>query len=70
TTVQFHKDIGYAGLEQTFGWKIETREALARKSPRAMAIWSGDLLRCIMNLSKDLAGYQDEVVVAPKKKAV
>jgi hypothetical protein len=73
TTEQFYKAIDYPGVEQTFGWRAEWRFNLARVSPRAMAIWSGDLLRVIRNLSKENESLrkdmdEDVVTFTPKRK--
>jgi hypothetical protein len=73
TTEQFYKAIDYPGIEQTFGWRAEWRYNLARVSPRAMAIWSGDLLRVIRNLSKENESLrkdldEDVVTFNPKRK--
>jgi hypothetical protein len=76
TIQQFYKAIDYPGIEQTFGWRAEWRYNLARVSPRAMAIWSGDLLRVIRNLSREnevlKQGKDDdetEVTFNPKRKS-
>lgn len=62
TVSHFYKEIGYDGAEQTFGWDAEVRYNIAKASPRAMAIWSGDLLRIIANLYKELDTNTDPAV--------
>lgn len=54
TAPQFYKDIGYPNIDETFGWDWDTRVLLAKHSPEAMAIWSGDLIRRITNMQKDI----------------
>lgn len=70
TSPQFYKDIGYPGLEQTLGWDWDTRVLLAKHSPEAMAIWSGDLIRMIQNLTKDIESLTDPDVMKDRKRQV